>query len=562
MNRTGNYIKEKIPHLLPNLEEWPIKILSNRRQSFIDKVVKETVEVFLSPRTDLLDELQQASKLETRRIKNEKWSVDPPNERAFWVSIEKTLREVVKLPEHNEQRKKLTEEALSRIVKVYTEEIAGKFKPSVFQSARKFCAVLFSVLCNRFRKGRFGFWGGSKTLHEKIRVIGPVDRVRKLFKVGTLVFVPTHSSNLDSLLLGYALDAYVGIPSLHYGAGLNLYNSEIAGYFMNRMGAYRVDRRKKNKIYLETLKTVSRTAIRLGVHSLFFPGGTRSRSGEIEQNLKLGLLGTTVQAQRMLFQENSDKRIFIVPLVIGYSNVLEDKSLYINFLHRQGLLGLVRKKLKTRNTVVKSLRFFRQLFSHDMVTYLSIAEPMDVFGNHVDENGNSLDKQNNPISKREYFLKNSKLSEDVQREMQYTRHLSTLVSESFRKYNVVRLSHLCAAALLQGIKQESKILTTEAVMKLTQSEWSIPTTAYLKKFDELVNKFREYDNQGICLIENTISEQPSNEILIQEGVKQLRTYQMFRVVEMDEDETRTDHIGLLLYYTNRLECYFAFERQQ
>ena len=33
---------------------------------------------------------------------------------------------------------------------------------------------------------------------------------------------------------------------------------------------------------------------------IFYPGGTRSRSGAIEKNLKLGLLGSTIEARKRI----------------------------------------------------------------------------------------------------------------------------------------------------------------------------------------------------------------------------------------------------------------------
>src|SRR5690625_7368921 len=102
--------------------------------------------------------------------------------------------------------------------------------------------------------------------------------------------LPTHVSNVDSSLIDYVIETKVGIPAFAYGAGLNLYNFGPAAYFMNRLGAYRVDRRKKNPIYLETLKAMSTLSIKSGVNNLFFPGGTRSRSGHSESRLKLGRL--------------------------------------------------------------------------------------------------------------------------------------------------------------------------------------------------------------------------------------------------------------------------------
>src|SRR5690606_24539015 len=124
----------------------------------------------------------------------------------------------------------------------------------------------------------------------------------------------------------YVLDSKVGIPAFSYGAGLNLYNFGPAAYFMNRLGAYRVDRRKKNPIYLETLKALSTQSIKNQVNNLFFPGGTRSRSGASEEQLKLGLLNTIVEAQRDICLEGRNQNIYIIPLILDYHFVLEAKS--------------------------------------------------------------------------------------------------------------------------------------------------------------------------------------------------------------------------------------------
>ncbi|MCO5279209.1 MAG: 1-acyl-sn-glycerol-3-phosphate acyltransferase, partial [Saprospiraceae bacterium] len=111
------------------------------------------------------------------------------------------------------------------------------------------------------------------------------------------------------------MDYKLGIPGPAYGAGLNLYNYGPAAYFMNRLGAYRVDRRKKSVIYLTTLAGMSKLAIQNGTHSLFFPGGTRSRSGTLEDKLKLGLLNSVIESQRAIYEEGRDEKVYVVPLV-------------------------------------------------------------------------------------------------------------------------------------------------------------------------------------------------------------------------------------------------------
>ncbi len=561
MIKASQYIRESPDHLIPNIADWPISRLSERRDDFIERIVLETTTDLINSNDSLVQLLQNAIKLETRRIKNDPWHVDPPNQKSFWESIGKTTRAIDQLPDDNKERVRLEKEAIARIVRVYANEIAGKFKPSMFRKARVFCNMFFSVLFNKFWTGRRAFWGSSKKLYKKIKVLGPVDHIRKLFHKGTLIFVPTHSSNLDSLLLGYAIDKYLGIPSAHYGAGLNLFNSEIAAYFMDRLGAYRLDRRKKNKIYLETLKSASRIAIELGVNTLFFPGGTRSRSGALEQNLKLGLMGTTIEAQRKMFQEGSAARVFVVPLVISYSNVLEDNSLFRNFLYNQGLASLVKKRLRKKNSFIKSLQIFKEVFSDEMVNYLSFGHPLDVFGNKVDEEGKSIDKHRKVISKREYFMNDGRLTVNQQREMQYTRNLAAVISTSYRQFNVIRLGQLVAASLYNGIKDISKIDTAEEALRLSESEWQIPREHFMANFNKLVNRFKDLESENQCMVEELIHQVQDVDELITTGIRQLRTYQVCHVVELNDSYAKSDHIGLLMYYANRLNCYFEIERE-
>ena len=61
-------------------------------------------------------------------------------------------------------------------------------------------------------------------------VQGPIDELKQLAKQHTLVFTPTHVSNLDSPLIGYALQS-VGLPPVLYDAGLNLFSNPLMSFF-------------------------------------------------------------------------------------------------------------------------------------------------------------------------------------------------------------------------------------------------------------------------------------------------------------------------------------------
>ena len=294
------------PHIISDIESWPIYKLSQRREAFIQSIIHGVTIEFAEKSPEEIEEiLSKTIYLEIKRCKENPWKVDPRNEVKYWRSLRKELEENLK----SEFSAELNIVLLQRITNRYSEEIVGTFKVRTFRLARKFLTSIFRRLLNSAAgKNHRRLWGSQYQLYERLIVKGPIEKVRKLSKKGTVVMVPTHFSNLDSILIGYAIDGIMGLPAFHYGAGLNLYDLELAAYFINRLGAYKVDRRKKNPIYLSTLKTMSLNSIKDGVNTLFFPGGTRSRSGALEDSLKMGLLGTVIEAQRKRLDENQKEK--------------------------------------------------------------------------------------------------------------------------------------------------------------------------------------------------------------------------------------------------------------
>ena len=179
------------------------------------------------------------------------------------------------------------------LVRHYTDDIVGNFNPAVYAFASRALPVLLSVFFTRVQLGRS--LSDLSQLRERVLIEGQVADIARLAERGTLILVPTHLSNVDSIAIGFALER-TGLPPVTYGAGKNLFDNPLLAFFMRNLGAYRVDRRIKTDLYKETLKSYSAVLLEGGYHSLFFPGGTRSRSGAIETRLKLGLLGTAIDA--------------------------------------------------------------------------------------------------------------------------------------------------------------------------------------------------------------------------------------------------------------------------
>ena len=284
------------PYIIKQLKDWPIAKFYSNRAMMVDKLAQAAYERIQEESGHnlgaVLNETVYAEKL---RVKSDPLKVDPKDEYAYWKKVESDLTSTVR---EDVDGAVINNELLQKLTKRYAEEIVGNFNVKTFGFAQKVLTFLFKSFYNKFYKSGQGlFWGGKEDLLDNIRIQGPLDHIRGLFEKGTVMVLPTHFSNLDSVLIGYGIDTLTGMPAFSYGAGLNLYDYELMAYYMSRLGAYKIDRRKKNPIYATTLRQFSTLTIEEGVNSIFFGGGTRSRNGAIEASLKLGLMNTLIDSQ-------------------------------------------------------------------------------------------------------------------------------------------------------------------------------------------------------------------------------------------------------------------------
>jgi glycerol-3-phosphate O-acyltransferase len=538
------------PHIQPDVAEWPVAKQSKERKVFIENLNQYvTAQLLQNHKGNLSDLISKAIYLENQRIKLTPWKVDPPDEKVYWKSIATDLESAAGREDKDEVEQKL----LSKIVNRYNEEIVGHFSPKTFRFSRIFLTSFFKRLFNKYFDKNQWRWGNKASLQEKIKVKGDVPLIRTLFEQGTVVILPTHYSNLDSIMVGYAIDANVGLPSFSYGAGLNLYNVEIVAYFINRLGAFRVDRRKKNPIYLECLKSMTGYSIIEGVNCLFFPGGTRSRSGQTEDKLKLGLISSVIEAQRLHLERGDNKKIFVVPLNIGYHFVLEAPHLIDQHLQ---LIG--RDKYKRTKAVGPTfgsiLKFIKDIYSKSSEVYMSFGDPMDVFGNKVDAQGNSFDKFNNIVDAKDYFTFGGELSSNAQRESIYAKLLGEAVVDSYKKYNVILSSNVVAFAAFHIIYEDYKEAGLMGLVNQRDKVFSFHYDLLEEKCNVLVKHILEMQQRE----QVTLSDESWQDVrtLIQEGLSKLGIYHSASVLRKDKTNVMfCQDIRLLYFYHNRLTNY-------
>ncbi len=556
-----NYIKHRYAPILPKKDEWPVVKLARERKEFIKKVAELAEARILNlagKNPDFLkEELETTLYREKLRIKQNPWDVDPDDEAQFWGEVKNALLQINTDSLLTKTTKmEAYQEVLKKITARYAEEIASNFKASHYKFTRRVVTFGFSRLLNAARvKGFKSIFSNQYTLQDKIQIIGQTDQIRDLATKGTIVMVPTHFSNLDSILIGWIISV-LGMPPFIYGAGLNLFNISIFAYFMNALGAYKVDRRKKNLLYLETLKTYSKEAIQFGCHSLFFPGGTRSRSGMIESKLKLGLLSTAMEAQRANYQNGLNDvsgKIFIVPVTINYHFVLEAPGLIQDYLSITGQERYY-KENDEFSTSYKISKFLVKFFTKGSDISVSIGRAMDVLGNHVDEEGNSRDKRGRLINPRDYFISGGKVTVDTQREEEYTHMLGRRIVEEFHKINRVFNSHLVAFVAFELIKSKNKKLDIFDLIRIPIEEIVLGYEEFKSACQMVLEKILELKNQGKIDIAPHLLN-PMDE-LIAHGMDNVGMYHAKRPLIRDkEGHVITEDISLLYFYHNRLHGY-------
>ncbi len=544
----------KYKPILDGIPEWPVYQLSKNRKEFVEEVTRKSVERIKELRTSqkqLIDDLQATAYREQNRIKRNRWSVDPKDDSSFWSKVKNDLAELG--AQDPDEAKPTLDELLERIVYRYASEIAGNFKPTSYRFAREAIKFWFSRLLNGARVKKFGaFFRNQYTLRDKIHIVGKVKMIRKLARKGTVVMVPTHFSNLDSILIGWVIHA-MGLPAFIYGAGLNLFNIKIIAYFMNSLGAYKVDRRKKNLPYLETLKMYSNLAIQKGAHSLFFPGGTRSRSGMIEKQLKLGLLSTAIEAQRTLFNtEGETRKIFVVPVALNYHFVLEAPEMIEDYLHVKGQDRYFPEHDKYGS--FQLIRFLIKFFSNRSNISVSIGPGLDVMGNYVDEEGNSLDAHGRIIDTKDYFISSGQLTIDRQREDEYTRMLSQRIVTEFHKINRVFSSHLVSFIAFEMWQKKYHQLDLFNLLRLPEEDLEIDYEEFKIVFKKIRKQIYLLKEQGKINIASHLKGKSDGAIM--RGLDNVGVFHLNRpLLKNKKGNIITKDLSLLYYYHNRLVGY-------
>lgn len=536
----------RLPRLkpyVPEPDDPAIFWFNSERDDIIREVVRRIVDRYGKDRESLEYALNEVAFHETSRLERQR-DEEARAELGYWRSL---LRRIARMSDEAKR------EALRTITERMARDIAGNFDPRVYKFATVVAPQILTgvmrpaAIPKEIATAAFG----TRALDELLTVEGELDLLRKLEKVGTLVYVPTHSSNLDSIALGYALMRSELAPVI-YGAGKNLFTNPIISFFMHNLGAYRVDRRVKSSLYKTVLKTYAGVMIERGYHSLFFPGGTRSRSGMVERHLKLGLAGSAVEAFARNQVFGIRRPVFFVPTTINYAIVMEAETLIEDHLKEAGQARYIIEDDEF-SRIDRWVAFFRKLVGTDGACVIRFGHPMDPFGNPVDETGASIAPGGKKVDPGTYVLRHDQPVIDPARDAAYTRELGDTLLDVYRRETVLMPTHVVAHVLFRRLVRETPGVDLFGRLRF-RGEIQLPEAELLDELGRTRDRAAELERRGeVHLSQSLRKGTPS--ALLERSLSQWDGYHTRTVARHVDGQVIADDPTLLLYYQNRVVDY-------
>ncbi len=435
------------------------------------------------------------------------------------------------------------EQAGLRLVSLWAEEVHGHFDPGVYKVATRVLPRALTGLLSG-RPDRLRDWELSRS--GRLAVRGDIGWIAELSREATLVLVPTHVSNLDSPLIGLAL-YLAGLPPFTYGAGLNLFSNPVVGWWLGRLGAYTVDRTKRARLYKEVLKDYSVRCLTTRHHSLFFPGGTRSRSHEIETHVKKGLMGTGIVAwQEMLEAGRPDSEVYFVPLTLSFTLVLEAATLIQDHLAEAGK----QRYIITDDEFAQPRElasFASRVLDLDAAAVAHFGQPVDVLGRPVARD--PVERAEQAAVRRGYVCdRNGKVERDTQRDMEYTNRLGDALVDAWPRNADVLSTHLAARAAWRVYAAAEGTTDPFRLIQQPSDKRRLRRDVVLDELRRELARVEERVQKGQL---DTLMPESAEDIL-GEALDRFGRYHRSHALEQQGDELFIADPTLCVYYQNRL----------
>ncbi len=431
------------------------------------------------------------------------------------------------------------------VLRRWSDEVHGHFDPRVHRMVTRFAPGAIDALLSSSNLR----WRPDRPDH-RLSVRGNTTWLAELAQEATLVVCPTHVSNLDSPLIGLALHQ-AGLPPFLYGAGLNLFSNPWLGWWMHRLGAYTVDRTKKSTLYLDLLKDYATRATARGQHGLFFPGGTRSRSGALETRTKRGLLGTAIAGWQESIAAGVDREVYVVPVTFSYPLVLEANTLIQDHLAEAGRQRFIIEDDESAapRTV---LSFVRRVFDLDATVVVHFGHPVDVAGRPVSTD--AVERRADNLARRRLVSdREGRLQADPQRDRAYTDLVANALVDAWPRSAWATETSLAACCAIQMLGRRIGSTDPFRCLRATAADRRFPRAALTAAIAHARAELDASAARGMGHVDLP-SEAPD---LLATALLRFARWHRSRALAADGDDILIEDPRLAIYYAARAQPFLS-----
>ncbi|MBN2419417.1 MAG: 1-acyl-sn-glycerol-3-phosphate acyltransferase [Deltaproteobacteria bacterium] len=309
--------------------------------------------------------------------------------------------------------------------------------------------------------------------------------VREWARKAPVVYIPSHKSHIDYLILNYILyENHMHIPRIAAGNNLAFWPM---GHIFRKSGAFFIRRSFKGaKLYSKVFAKYIKVLLEEKHPLEFFIEGGRSRSGKLTLP-KIGFLSILLQA----YHEGYCNDLVFVPASISYDWILEEKS-YVKEL------GGESKTKENFKQILKSRHFLKRKYGKVYIRF------------------------NEPLSLKEYLSQNSAGDGEAHRRLAFD------LIRSINSVTLVTPLALTASAILtkhrQGFYIRELISTAGFLFKFIERH-GFPRAMSLNNFDKTIEEtLLILVNKKVVNLLNDINGDESFYYIDEEKMPQLEYY--------------------------------------
>ena len=175
-----------------------------------------------------------------------------------------------------------------------------------------------------------------------------------------------------------------------------------------------------------------------------------------------------------------------------------------------------------------------------------------MFGNRVDDDGNSLDPRGRPVDPRRYVMSDGQPVHDAQRDAQYTRDMEPELVDSFHRDSVLMSTNVVGHALFRMLDRANPGMDPYRLLRTGGEKPSFPMADLHRETDRVLEALK-----GARTPPRFGDELAGGDVqaIVADALKHFAIYHEQPAAERRGDRVFHENRRLLLYYGNRLRGY-------